>query len=104
MARSARWASPRLTYHHGFPDATGQAHRNGWFHSGNLAEVDADGYPYDRGRAKDSMRRLGDDISAWDLEVAGLREVVAVPTLLRRGDAHSAVQAICEPAGVRGRA
>lgn len=62
--------------HHGFPEATDQAHRDGWFHSGNLAEVDADGYLCCRGRATDSMRRLGGDISERELQVRGLREAV----------------------------
>jgi crotonobetaine/carnitine-CoA ligase len=58
----------RLTYYHGLPDATAEANRGGWFHSGDLAETDEDGYFYYRGRKKESMRRLGENISAWEIE------------------------------------
>jgi crotonobetaine/carnitine-CoA ligase len=57
-----------LTYYHGLPDATAEANRGGWFHSGDLAETDEDGYFYYRGRKKESMRRLGENISAWEIE------------------------------------
>lgn len=58
----------RLTYYHGLPDATEEAYRNGWFHSGDLAEFDSDGYFYYCGRKKASIRRLGENISAWEVE------------------------------------
>lgn len=58
----------RLTEYHNLPDATEKAYRGGWFHSGDLAEMDAEGYFYYRGRKTESMRRLGENISAWEIE------------------------------------
>ncbi len=58
----------QLTRYHKLPDATSEAYRGGWFHSGDLAEQDADGFFYFRGRKKASMRRRGENISAWEIE------------------------------------
>src|SRR4029077_16550107 len=57
-----------LTLYYKLPDATSEAYRGGWFHSGDLAEKDADGLFYFRGRKKASMRRRGENISAWEIE------------------------------------
>jgi len=56
------------TYYENLPEATRQAYRGGWFHSGDLAEYDEDGFFYYRGRKKESIRRLGENISAWEVE------------------------------------
>jgi crotonobetaine/carnitine-CoA ligase len=56
------------TYYENLPDATQTAYRGGWFHSGDLAECDEDGFFYYRGRKKESIRRLGENISAWEIE------------------------------------
>lgn len=58
----------RLTYYNKLPEATDEAYRGGWFHSGDLAERDEEGFYYYRGRKKESMRRLGENISAWEIE------------------------------------
>lgn len=58
----------RLTHYHKLPEATEHAYRGGWFHSGDLAVVDDDGYFYYKGRKKESMRRLGENVSAWEIE------------------------------------
>lgn len=58
----------QLTYYHRLPEATETAYRGGWFHSGDLAEYDEAGFFYYRGRKKESMRRLGENISAWEIE------------------------------------
>jgi carnitine-CoA ligase len=51
------------------PDATARAFRNLWFHTGDLARRDADGYHYFFDRAKDSIRRRGENISSWEIEM-----------------------------------
>jgi carnitine-CoA ligase len=56
------------TYYENLPEATERAYRGGWFHSGDLAEYDEDGFFYYRGRKKESIRRLGENISAWEVE------------------------------------
>lgn len=58
----------RLTHYHNNPAATDEAYRGGWFHTGDLARVDERGYFYYEGRKKESMRRRGENISAWEIE------------------------------------
>ncbi len=58
----------RLSHYHKLPDATDEAYRGGWFHSGDLARMDAEGFFYFCGRKKASMRRRGENISAWEIE------------------------------------
>jgi crotonobetaine/carnitine-CoA ligase len=50
------------------PEATVDAWRNLWFHTGDLARMDDDGYVYFLGRAKDTIRRRGENVSAWEVE------------------------------------
>jgi crotonobetaine/carnitine-CoA ligase len=47
--------------------------RNLWFHTGDLARRDADGQFEFVGRKKDSIRRRGENISAWEVEQAACR-------------------------------
>ena len=58
----------QLTHYHKLPEATAEAYRGGWFHSGDLAVVDKEGWWYYKGRKKESMRRRGENISAWEIE------------------------------------
>ena len=48
--------------------ATAEAMRDGWFRTGDLARQDEDGDLFFAGRAKDSIRRRGINISAWEVE------------------------------------
>ena len=50
------------------PEATVGATRNLWFHTGDLARRDDDGYFYFVGRRTDSIRRRGENISAFEVE------------------------------------
>jgi crotonobetaine/carnitine-CoA ligase len=50
------------------PDATAAAMRDGWFRTGDLARQDEEGDFFFAGRAKDSIRRRGINISAWEVE------------------------------------
>jgi crotonobetaine/carnitine-CoA ligase len=51
---------------------------NLWFHTGDLAVVDEDGYLYFRGRAGDRIRRRGTNISASQIEaIAAMHPAVA---------------------------
>jgi crotonobetaine/carnitine-CoA ligase len=52
------------------PTATTEIWRNLWFHTGDLAHQDPDGFVYYHGRGKDSIRRRGENISAWEVEQA----------------------------------
>ncbi len=51
------------------PEATAQAWRNGWFHTGDACRVDEDGNFYYVDRMKDAIRRRGENISSFEVEV-----------------------------------
>ncbi len=61
---------PDILFHGYFknPDATNQAMRDGWFHSGDRGMLDADGYFAFIDRIKDSIRRRGENISSYEVE------------------------------------
>ena len=61
-----------------FPDATSSAFQNLWFHTGDRAYRDKDGYFFFVDRMKDSMRRRGENISSFEVE----RGVNAHPSVL----------------------
>jgi crotonobetaine/carnitine-CoA ligase len=52
------------------PDATLEAFRNLWFHSGDAGCLDADGYFVFKDRIKDAIRRRGENISSFEVERA----------------------------------
>ena len=54
--------------YHGMPEATAEAFREGWFHTGDLARLDSEGWLYYLGRKKDAIRRRGENISAFEIE------------------------------------
>jgi crotonobetaine/carnitine-CoA ligase len=71
------------------PDEDARSLHDGWYHTGDLGRVDADGYLYYVDRKKDIVRRRGENISARQTELAlsafpGLAEVAihAVPSEL----------------------
>ena len=59
------------------PEATAEAWRNGWFHTGDCFRMDEAGYYYFVDRRKDAMRRRGENISSFEVEA----EVVAHPAV-----------------------
>ena len=69
--------------YYGNPQATAAAWRNGWFHTGDSFRKDADGYYYFVDRKKDAIRRRGENISSFEVEVEvqahpSVREVAAI--------------------------
>jgi carnitine-CoA ligase len=54
--------------YYGMPEATIESRRNLWFHTGDLASCDTDGYFYFVGRRTDSIRRRGENISCFEVE------------------------------------
>lgn len=81
-----RTAAPWAMSHgyHNNPEATAAAWRNGWFHTGDAFMVDEDGDYYFVDRLKDTIRRRGENISSYEVEVELLahphvREAAAIP-------------------------
>ena len=54
--------------YYGMPEASLESRRDLWFHTGDLARRDLDGYYYFVGRRADSIRRRGENISAFEVE------------------------------------
>lgn len=54
--------------YHKNPEATANTIRGGWLYTGDLAYTDDDGFIFFLGRKKDSLRRRGENISAWEVE------------------------------------
>jgi carnitine-CoA ligase len=52
----------------GRPEATIDAFRNLWFHTGDRARRDEDGFFYYVDRLKDSIRRRGENVSSFEVE------------------------------------
>jgi carnitine-CoA ligase len=72
------------------PEASAEAFRDGWFRTGDLARIEADGLVYYAGRSKDVIRRSGENVSALEVEDAILDDdavelvaCIAVPDPLR---------------------
>lgn len=64
---------PRQPYamiqeYYGMPTETLAAFRNLWFHTGDMAWRDSEGWYHFADRKKDAMRRRGENISSWELE------------------------------------
>ena len=65
------------------PEATAAALRDGWFHTGDLGALDADGYLSIVGRLKDVIRTGGESVTPAEVEAAlagapGVRELAVV--------------------------
>ena len=68
------------------PEATAEAMRGGWFHSGDLGHVDEDGYLYITDRVKDMIIRGGFNVYPREIEevmithpAVSLAAIVGVP-------------------------
>ncbi len=80
----------QFTGYYGNPEATVQALRNGWFHSGDLMYRDADNNFFFVDRKKDAIRRRGENISSLEVEM----EVATFPAVR-----EVAAYAVASPAG-----
>lgn len=77
----------------GLPEATAAAWRNGWFHTGDAARIDENGHYVFVDRMKDCVRRMGENISSFELEAyvrqnpaVGEVAVIGVPSELGEED------------------
>lgn len=62
-----------MSGYYGMPEVTAEAFRNLWFHTGDMARRDADGYHTFVDRRKDAIRRRGENISSWEVEAVVAR-------------------------------
>jgi crotonobetaine/carnitine-CoA ligase len=83
------------------PEATAEALRDGWYHTGDLGCFDERGFVYFLGRKKDIIRRSGENLSASEVE-AVLRlhprvldaAVIPVPDEIRGEEVKAYVQLV----------
>ena len=69
------------------PEATAQALRDGWFHTGDMARQDEDGYFYLAGRYKDMIISGGENVYAAEVETVFLEHpAVGEAALIGRPD------------------
>ncbi len=73
------------------PEATVEANRNLWFHTGDRGFLDPDGYLWFVDRKKETIRRRGENISAYEVEMLIAKhpdviEVAAVPVASELGE------------------
>jgi crotonobetaine/carnitine-CoA ligase len=59
-----------MSEYYNMPEKTLEVYRNLWFHTGDLARKDEDGYFYFVDRKKDALRRRGENISSFEVERA----------------------------------
>lgn len=87
-----------LSAYYNSPEATLEAYRNFWFHTGDNARADADGYLYFVDRKKDSIRRRGENISSSEVEATLNRHpailecaIVAAPSELGEDEVKAVI-------------
>jgi crotonobetaine/carnitine-CoA ligase len=73
------------------PEVTAEATRGLWFHTGDRGWLDEDGYLYFSDRKKEAIRRRGENISAYEVEVVlashpAVLEAAAVPVPSELGE------------------
>jgi long-chain acyl-CoA synthetase len=67
------WIKGPTVSSHGYwnrPDANAESFTEGWFHTGDIGRLDADGFLYIVDRAKDLVIRGGENISCVEVEDA----------------------------------
>ncbi len=89
--------------YHKNPQATAEAWRNGWFHTGDILARDEDGDLFFVDRIKDAIRRRGENISSVELEaeIRGyppVRNVAVVGVKVPEGEEVLAVIEPVDPA------
>jgi fatty-acyl-CoA synthase len=87
------------------PQATTEAIQNGWFHTGDMARRDEDGFFYIVGRYKDMIKSGGENIYAAEVEqIFRNHPAVADAALIGQPDAHwgevGVMVVVLKPGGV----
>jgi crotonobetaine/carnitine-CoA ligase len=83
------------------PNASGEKTKGEWEYTGDLMYQDEQGYIYFVGRSTDSMRRRGENVSAYDVEQAILKHpcvleaaVYAVPSEMTEDDIMASIKLV----------
>jgi len=84
------------------PEATAEAFRDLWFHTGDNGRIDASGHLYFVDRKKDAIRRRGENISSYELEFAinlhpDILECAAVAVVSDLGEDEVKVVVVLKP-------
>ncbi len=84
------------------PDETARAFVNGWFCTGDRGYLDDDGYLFFVDRKKEAIRRRGENISAYEVEMIlskhpAILEVAAVPVPAELSEDEVMVYVVCKP-------
>ena len=83
-------------------EATARAWRNGWFHTGDAFRRDAEGNYFFVDRLKDAIRRRGENISSFEVEVVvnehpSVQECAAIPVPSEHGEDEVMVVLAAKP-------
>ena len=82
------------------PEATVRDTRNLWLHTGDRGRLDGDGYLYFVDRKKEAIRRRGENITAYEVEMLVARhpavmEVAAVPVTSELSEDEVMIYVVC---------
>jgi len=82
------------------PEATVRDTRNLWLHTGDRGRLDEDGYLYFVDRKKEAIRRRGENISAYEVEMLVAKhpcvlEVAAVPVTSELSEEEVMIYVVC---------
>ena len=82
------------------PEATVRDMRDLWLHTGDRGRLDADGYLYFVDRKKEAIRRRGENISAYEVEMLvakhpAVLEVAAVPVASELSEDEVMIYVVC---------
>jgi crotonobetaine/carnitine-CoA ligase len=88
--------------YHAMPEATAKAFVDGWFCTGDRGRVDADGYLWFVDRKKEAIRRRGENVSAYEVELIlsrhpAVHEVAAVPVASEMSEDEVMVYVVRKP-------
>lgn len=84
------------------PEATAEAWRNGWFHTGDLVRKDEKGNFFFVDRKKDAVRRRGENVSSIEVEAEvmgydGVAEAAVVGVPSKHGDQEILLAVVAKP-------
>ena len=91
-----------MTGYLGLPDKTAEALRGGWFHSGDRATMNSEGYVFFLDRTNDAIRRRGENISSFEVERAlsahpDVAEVAVIPVKAEIGEDEVKAVVVLKP-------